>query len=467
MHPTRAIPVPNEPRLATFVSCCKEHFAQGDEKSESQSFLNEFFRAFGYESAKHAGAEFEYRVDRGGEKGHKGYADLVWKPRLLVEMKSRGANLKHHYDQLERYWMRLAPKPKYSILSNFDEFWIFDFNNQVDAPVDVVRLEELPNRASAFGFMYPDEKPPVFQNNQVEITERNAQLMGQLYRDLSNRAKKTNHLDFDEQAAQRFVLQCVLAMFAEDRGLLPCDMFVSCLEDCIQRKGSSYDILGGLFNAMNQRGIVPAGRYRGVDYFNGGLFAKIHSIELSPEDLKLLEDCAKQRWDLVRPSIFGSIFESAIDPVKRHAHGVHFTSEADIRQIVIPTITEPWEDLIAEANTKKELNILHRKLRDYKVLDAACGAGNFLYVAYQELKKIELRLLDKLSRYQTADDKQLSISFVTPNQFYGMDINPFAIELARVTMMIARKIAIDHLELIEPWLTDKSYLKSAEQLVVR
>ncbi|QKD81662.1 hypothetical protein HPC62_05175 [Thermoleptolyngbya sichuanensis A183] len=101
------------------------------------------------------------------------------------------------------------------------------------------------------------------------------------------------------------------------------------------------------------------------------------------------------------------------------------------------------------------------------MLDAACGAGNFLYVAYQELKKVELRLLDKLSRYQTADDKQLSISFVTPNQFYGMDINPFAIELARVTMMIARKIAIDHLELIEPWLTDKSYLRSAEQLVAR
>jgi SAM-dependent methyltransferase len=433
-------------RLNKFVDYSKQ-FIRGDEKSEAQPFLNEFFRAFGYEGARQAGAEFEYRVDKGSLKGNKGYADLVWKSRLLIEMKSRNENLKNHYSQVERYWMRLTPKPKYSILSNFDEFWIFDFNNQVDAPVDIIQLDELPKRAGAFNFMEHEDARPLFRNNQVEITERNARLMGELYQSLIKRAKQTDYGDFDKQSAQRFVLQCVLAMFAEDRDLLPQDMFVSCVRECIDGKGNTYDVLGGLFAAMNQKGVTPAGRYKGVEYFNGGLFATIHPIELISKELEVLENCAKQKWDQVRPSIFGSIFESAIDDKDRHSHGIHFTSEADIRQIVIPTITEYWESLIDAANSKKELHKLQQKLINYKVLDPACGSGNFLYIAYQELKKIEMKLLRKLSTYQKSDDKQLSLGFVSPNQFYGMDTNPFAVELARVTMMISRKVAIDDLEL--------------------
>ncbi|BAU13564.1 DNA modification methyltransferase related protein [Leptolyngbya sp. NIES-3755] len=434
-------------KLHEFVSFSKTHL-KGNERKEAQSFLNAFFQAFGYENAIAAGAEFEQGVAKGSAKGNKGAADLVWSHRLLVEMKSRGENLANHYSQLERYWMRLTPKPQYSILCNFDEFWIYDFHNQVDTPVDVIKLDELVHRSSAFNFMGKANHTPIFRNNQVEITERNARLIGELYQTLLKRGKQQGFSEFNEEAIQRFILQCVLAMFAEDRELLPKDLFVSCVQDCIDQKGNSYDILGGLFQAMNQKGVTPQGRYKGVEYFNGGLFAEICPIALEAHELELLQHCASQRWDQVRPSIFGSIFTSAIDAKYRHAHGMHYTSEADIRQIVIPTISEDWEAQIEGANTLKQIQALHRKLQTYRVLDPACGSGNFLYVAYQELKRVEKRLLDRTSEMGGSTQLQIG-GLVSPNQFFGMDTNLFAVQLARVTMMIARKIAIDTFKLTE------------------
>nr|WP_315862521.1 DNA methyltransferase [Geminocystis sp. GBBB08] len=147
---------------------------------------------------------------------------------------------------------------------------------------------------------------------------------------------------------------------------------------------------------------------------------------------------------------FGIIFEGTVNAKERHSYGMHYTSEADIMKIVRPTISKYWEELIDSANTLKELTNLQLKLQEYKVLDPACGSGNFLYIAYQELKRIEQLLLDKIKSKNKGKNQQINISFVTPNQFYGMDVNPFAVELAKVTLMIARKVAIDKFNLSEP-----------------
>jgi SAM-dependent methyltransferase len=434
--------------LESFVSYCQQHI-RGDEKSEAQTFLTKFFQAFGYEGIKEVGAEFEDRLKKGSKKGKTGFADLVWRSRpgvagVLIEMKSRREDLNKHYTQLERYWMRIAPnRPRYAILCNFNEFWIFDFKNQVDEPVDRILLEQLPQGIGAFSFMEIGGKNPIFNNNQVEVTERTARRMGELYQLLFERGKHKGFKEFSEEQLQRFILQCVMAMFAEDRGLLPTDIFISLVQECLEIQASSYDLLGGLFREMNQLGMTPAGRYKGVDYFNGGLFSSIQPIDLTPEELKVLDACARDNWSNVRPSIFGNIFEAAIDPKKRHAHGIHFTSEVDIRQIVRPTISDYWEGKIEAANTIGELNALQLELQRYRVLDPACGSGNFLYLAYQELKRIEKELINKIASRRRTDTGQIEISFVTPLQFFGMDLNPFAVQLARVTMMIARKIAID------------------------
>lgn len=435
--------MPSTPEsLQKFVSFVQQHI-KGDEKGESQNFLDRFFRAFGHEGAIEAGATFEERVKKGSKKGKTGYADLVWKPRVLIEMKKRGEDLNKHYSQAFEYWTRLVPdRPRYVLLCNFDEFWIFDFDVQLDTPVDVVPLVQLPERVSAFTFMEFENRAPVFRNNQVEVTERAARRMGELLVELRKRK-------IDGLVAQRFVLQCVLAMFAEDRGLLPNSLFISCVQDCISGQ-SSYDVLGGLFREMNTPGVTPAGKYQGVDYFNGGLFSIVHPLDLTKEELKFLEVSALEDWSKVRPAIFGNLFESAIDATERHAHGIHFTSEADIMKIVRPTISRYWEERIEAAGTIAELNALQLELQNYRVLDPACGSGNFLYIAYQELKRIEVMLLDRISEKSRSPRDQMRLGFVTPQQFYGMDTNPFAVELARVTMMIGRKVAIDRLGLFEP-----------------
>ncbi len=430
--------------LQTFVSFCQKHI-NGHEKKEAQTFLDRFFRAFGHEGALETGASYEEAIKQGSKKGKTGFADLVWKPRVLFEMKKRGEDLSKHYSQAFDYWTRLVPdRPQYVLLCNFDEFWIFDFDTQLDTPVDTIPLEQLPERAGAFAFMEFSNRTPVFRNNQLEVTERAARRMGQLLVELSGRG-------IDKLVAQRFILQCVLAMFAEDRQLLPRDLFISCVQQCMSG-ANSYDVLGGLFREMNQQGITPAGRYQGVDYFNGGLFRVIHPIELTREELNFLDVSASENWSKVRPAIFGSLFEGTVDAQERHARGIHFTSEADIMKIVRPTISRYWEERIEAANTIAELSSLQLELQSYRVLDPACGSGNFLYIAYQELKRIEMLLLDKIAERRKSSRDQLQMGFVTPQQFYGIDTNPFAVELARVTLMIARKIAIDNLNLYEPTL---------------
>ncbi|OKH17501.1 DNA methyltransferase [[Limnothrix rosea] IAM M-220] len=440
--------------LQGFVEYCEEYI-KGDEKSEAQTFLTKFFQAFGHEGIKEVGAEFEERVKKASKKNKTGFAALVWQPDVgikgvVIEMKKRGENLALHYSQLEKYWMRLTPKPKYSILCNFDEFWIYDFINQVDEPVDRVKLEELPKRAGTFSFMEIGGRSPIFRNNQVEVTERTAKRMGTFYRLVRDRGVKEKFKYFTEEQLQRFTLQCVLAMFAEDRNLLPRDLFVGLVQDCLAGKDNPYDAFSGLFRAMNQTGIVPQGRYKDVDYFNGGLFAEIHPIPLEKAELEILDACARDDWANIRPSIFGNIFESAIDPDERHARGIHYTSETDIRQIVRPTISDYWEEKINSAKSIGALNQLQLELQSYRVLDPACGSGNFLYVAYQELKRIEQLLIQKIAERRKQPPSQIEMGFVTPLQFFGMDTNPFAVQLARVTMMIARKIAIDKFELNEP-----------------
>ncbi|MEA5575513.1 DNA methyltransferase [Anabaena sp. UHCC 0451] len=428
--------------LSKFVQFCQQHIT-GQERKEAQTFLDRFFRAFGHEGALEAGATYEEAIKKSSKTGKTGFADLVWKPRVLIEMKKRGEDLNKHYSQAFDYWTRLVPnRPKYVILCNFDEFWIFDFDIQLDTPVDKITLEQLPERSGALAFMELGQKTPVFQNNQVEVTVKAARRMGELLLELENRG-------IEKLTAQRFILQCVLAMFAEDRQLLPRDMFISCVQDCM-KGASSYDVLGGLFREMNQPGKTPAGRYQGVDYFNGGLFSRIDAIELTREELNFLDVSARENWSKVRPAIFGNLFEGSIYKEERHARGIHYTSEVDIMKIVRPTISRYWEERIEEANTVKELGKLQLELQSYRVLDPACGSGNFLYIAYQELKKVEKTLLEKMQSLSKSPDKQMQMGLVTPLQFYGMDTNPFAVELARVTLMIARKIAIDNLQLTEP-----------------
>jgi len=431
-------------RLENFVKWFNS-YCVGDEKGEAQIFLDRLFQGFGHEGILDVGGKTEFRIKIRKKKGTS-FADLVWKPIVLIEMKKRGTDLSKHYHQAEDYWMNLVPnRPKYMILCNFDEFWIYDLNRQLEDPIDKVKTDDLPKKWGPLAFLFPPQEAeePVFNNDLIEVTASAADKVAGIFKSLINRG-------IDKEDAQRFSLQCVLSMFAEDIDLLPKYMFTRLVQECIDGE-SSYDLLGDLFIRMDQPGKVPHGRYKGVEYFNGGLFSKIIQIELTKEELYLLKDACSEDWSNVRPAIFGVLFEDSMDKEDRHAFGAHFTSEADIMKIVKPTIVTPWTKLINEAGTLKELYSLLDKLREYTVLDPACGSGNFLYVAYRQLKKIEKEIYEKIKKLRQKNkfETYSEISFVTVKQFYGMDVNSFAVELAKVTLMIAKKLAFDELRIDE------------------
>ena len=427
--------------LGKFVEWCAKHI-KGDEKGEAQIFLDHLFHAFGYPGGlKEAGATLEMRVKK--EERGTNFADLVWKPVVLVEMKKRGQELPRHYRQAFDYWMRLTPnRPRYVVLCNFDEFWIYDFDAQYDSPVDKVLLTDLPDRFGPLAFLFPEGDAPVFGNHQESVTRAAADQLVKLFKSLMGRK-------IDRDTAQRFALQALLVLFAEDIGLLEKYFFAHLLDDC-KTPADTYDLIGGLFVEMNTPGRTPGGRYKGVDYFNGGLFANPVRLELTLIEVEMLKEASRYDWSKVRPEIFGAIFEHSMGAADRHAFGAHFTSPVDIMKIVGPTIVEPWTVRIEAASTIKELNQLLTRLAVFKVLDPACGSGNFLYIAYREVKRLEARIYERLAAISKMKKTgQRELAFVTARNFYGMDINPFAVELAKVTMMLAHKLAIDELHVTE------------------
>ncbi|MFQ5541608.1 MAG: DNA methyltransferase [Candidatus Binatia bacterium] len=422
-----------EKDIRAFVDYAKR--LDGDEKGEAQVFIDRFFQAFGHGGYKEAGATLEERVRKKDKR--VGFADLVWGQRLLLEMKKRTENLQKHYNQVRDYWFNLFPKPQYVILCNFDEFWIYDFDVQHD-PVDKLKLEELPERYEAFGFMFPKPRKPLFENNRIEVTRNAAEKVARAFNSLIQRGE-------DRDRARHFVLQCVIAMFAEDTDLLPRGLFTELVYECRKDEISSYDLLGGLVRQMSDPRPARGGRFQGVKFFNGGLFREIDPFELLFSEAHFLHEAAMQQWRKVQPEVFGTLFQSIMGKEERHASGAHFTHEADVQKIVQPTIVRPWRERIEATDTLTGLLELRDELLRFRVLDPACGSGNFLYVTFRELKRLEIELLGKIGQFSVRERTRRGVNMtsrVNVRQMFGIDHNPFAVELAKVTLTIAKELAL-------------------------
>ncbi len=442
---------PLSEKLAEFSTWATAHIT-GDEKGQAQIFLDRLFQAFGHAGSLDVGGEPEYRVRKGKDAGGgTSFADFVWKPVVLIEMKKRGTVLSKHYRQAFDYWTRLVPnRPRFVVLCNFDEFEVYDFENQMDSPVGTVRLADLADDYGPLKFLLPGQPEPIFENDRLAVTREAADCLATCFRRLRKRG-------IEQPLAQRFILQMLVSLFAEDIDLLP-KYFVTELLKEIKTPADSYDLLGNLFAAMNTTPAVTGGRYKGVPYFNGGLFTEAARIELQDLELVDLAKAASYDWKKVQPEIFGTLFEHSLDDGsiegtrdERRATGAHFTSPVDILKIVGPTLVEPWREAIEGAKTLKRLGELRERLHHLRILDPACGSGNFLYVAYREMKRLEARLFERIELEfpSRAEGAQQVMSYLSAQNFYGMDINSFAVEIAKVTMMIARKLSIDELHITE------------------
>jgi hypothetical protein len=422
---------------------------KGDEKGEAQLFCDRFFRAFGHGGIIEANGKLEARI-KFSDSGHTKFADCLWSPPgtrggVLIEMKKKAdKNLEARFPQVRDYWIEMNPeqvigpgaqKPEYVVLCNFERFLIY---RQLSL-VDDITLDQFVDRASAFNFMLAESKEPIFHHHVEAISQEAARTIGEIFK----------HLIFDKgedrEVAQRFLLQCVLALFSQDFGLLPQDIFSELIRDC-QKGESSYDLFGGLFRQMASDKRAKAGRFKDVKYFNGGLFDLVEPLELDSVSLDKLKKASDFNWKTVNPSIFGALFESTMSASERHKFGAHFTHEADILKIVTPTVIRPWKERLKKAKSLQDLSGLLDGLKNFKVLDPACGCGNFLYVAYRALKDIEIQVIEKIAaNFTTRAVKPLKfgISRVSPKQFHGIDVQSVAIEVAKVTMMLGKELAAD------------------------
>lgn len=433
----------NKQDIEEFVSYVKDNLT-GDEKGQAQTFCDRLFRAFGQKGIYEASGQMEVRVKEADSKSTK-YIDCLWSPAgkdgVLIEMKKRDIkNLESHFPQARDYWIDLVPsrdigpgsrKPRYIVLCNFDKFIIYD----EFVKVDEVTLEDLPNRYTCLAFL--EGKTPIFDNNTEDVSKEAAGLIGELYQYL------TIDKHEDKTRTQHFILQCVLALFSEDCELLPKGFFTQIIQDCLDGKCDAYDEIGGLFRQMASSTPARAGRFKDVRYFNGGLFREIDPVILDEHCLTVLRDVAAKDWTKVNPSIFGALFEGTMRSTERHKFGAHFTNEVDMLRIITPTIIRPWKEKIAKADTIEKLNEVRRQMGEYRVLDPACGCGNFLFVAYREMKELECLVIDKLFEFPSHLRKNFKFNFssvIKTSQFFGIDVQPMAVEVAKMTMMIAKEL---------------------------
>lgn len=433
----------NKQDIEEFVSYVKDNLT-GDEKGQAQTFCDRLFRAFGQKGIYEASGQMEVRVKEADSKSTK-YIDCLWSPAgkdgVLIEMKKRDIkNLESHFPQARDYWIDLVPtrdigpgsrKPRYIVLCNFDKFIIYD----EFVKVDEVTLEELPSRYTCLAFL--EGETPIFDNNTEDVSKEAAGLIGELYQYLTIDKKE------DKTRTQHFILQCVLALFSEDCELLPKGFFTQIIQDCLDGKCDAYDEIGGLFRQMACSTPARAGRFKDVRYFNGGLFREIDPVILDEHCLNVLREVAAKDWTKVNPSIFGALFEGTMRSTERHKFGAHFTNEVDMLRIITPTIIRPWKEKIAKADTIEKLNEVRRQMGEYRVLDPACGCGNFLFVAYREMKELECQVIDKLFEFPSYLRKNFKFNFssvIKTNQFFGIDVQPMAVEVAKMTMMIAKEL---------------------------
>jgi MmeI, DNA-methyltransferase domain/MmeI, helicase spacer domain/MmeI, N-terminal domain/MmeI, target recognition domain len=397
---------------------------------------------------------FDLEAPDTGEPNERGFAD-VWKKGCFAwEYKGKKKNLDEAYKQLLRYRESLLNPPllvvcdfdRYIIRTNFNgtvqETHEFT-NDQIDRPENLRILRAL--------FENPDFLKP--QRTTAQVTEKVAGQIAEVARSLQSRESvelADTHTRQEFRVGQkknlriaRFLNRIVFCFFAEDTGLLPKDLFTELLKTGIDDLKHFAVTLEKLFKVMARSGTFGVHKIR---HFNGHLFEDSTVFELTEDELRTLANASEADWQYIEPSIMGTLFERALEPEQRSQLGAHYTSEADIKTLVEPVLMAPlrreWSALkgeLAAAYAKgkgtpaqrDKLAALQKKLAGMTVLDPACGSGNFLYVSLQMLLDLEKEVVTYATQLGFRLAPQVSVQ-----QLCAIEINPYAFELAQVSVQI-------------------------------
>ena len=467
-----AAPADND-QLEAFITRWGD--GSGTERANYQLFLTELCAMLGLPQPDPAGDDteqnsyvFERRVDIHKPDGTstRGYIDLYKRDCFVLEAKQTGKALdtdgwdkamlkaQNQADQYVRALPAGEGRPPFIVVT------------------DVGRSLELYAEFSRSGGTYVPFPDPGHHRIQLadlrrhEIQERLRRLWtkpesldpskhaARVTRAVSSRlaelAKSLEQHGYEVERVAHFLKRCLFTMFSEDVGLLPPGSFTQLLE--MQRKNPEHftDALRALWESMNTGGYSPLLNAK-IRQFNGGLFRGIDPIPLNSDQIGLLWEAAKADWRYVEPAIFGTLLERALDPRERHKLGAHYTPREYVERLVMPTLidplreqwqttqvaTETWLQQGKQDKALAELRDFHHQLCETRVLDPACGSGNFLYVALEHMKRLEgevLNLIRDLSAGQTSFETEGLT--VDPHQFLGLEINPRAAAIAEIVLWI-------------------------------
>ncbi len=380
----------------------------------------------------------------GGPEGNRGWAD-VWKRGCFGwENKRPGRDLRAALKQLTDYALELE-NPPLLVVCDRERIEIHTaFTGYPDEP-RTIRIDDIgaPEHLQTLRWVFTDPEKLRPVKSLAAITEEAAGRFGDLAETLRLRG-------LPAQPVAHFLIQCLFCMFAEDEDLLPRGIFTNLLAKAGDDPVRACNRIAALFAAMQKGGDYGDAA---IAWFNGGLFATIDVPALHKSELAALRNAADMDWRNIDPSIFGTLFERGLNPSKRSQLGAHYTDPATIMRLIDPVIVRPltaeWQTakttITATLKKSKKQNdkaykdaaaiFQHHleRLRNYRVLDAACGSGNFLYLALKSLKDLERRVNTEAEALGL--QRQVSIE-VSPANVLGIELDAYAAELARVTVWI-------------------------------
>ena len=404
------------------------------ERQASQEMFLDICRLAGHPTPGEFGDSqaftFEKRVPGGS-------ADAYLEERFGWEFKGSDADLDDAMNQLLRYQVHLKTPPLL-IVSSFRTIRIrtnFPKMETVLHEIPVAALDRAENLDRLrHAFHAPDEFRP--DRSLDTVTKETADLFQSIVEDMEQRNQ-------DPEKLARYLNQIIFCLYAEDAGLLPEDLFSQVARANFRDPADFDQAVGNLFRQMSGGGMFGAAR---IAHFNGDLFADADTVELSGPALQRLVEATNRNWRNIEPSIFGTLFERALDASKRAHLGAHYTSAEDIMLVVEPVVMAPlrreWDavqqevsNLLVEENrdaARVRLGRFQQRLVDVEVLDPACGSGNFLYLALRSLLDLEKQVID----FAAAQGWPDLTPAVKPDQMLGLEINPYAAELARTALWI-------------------------------
>ena len=416
------------------------------EKGEMQSFYNDFFDVFGVK--RRSVGRYEKHVRK--LDNSSGFIDLFWSGVLIVEQKSAGNNLADAYDQAEGYFDALPEheRPRYILVSDFQTFELHDLDEREKISF---LLKELPSHVEAFGFILGVQRRVFRDQDPANI--KASELVGQLH----DRMKAAGYRGHD---LERFLARIVFCLFADDTGIFePRDIFLDLIESRTNEDGSDTGSrLTELFQVLDT---PESDRQKTLDedltrfpYVNGDLFdgaLQIPSFDRAMREALL--DACRFDWSNISPAIFGALFQSVMDPKARHADGAHYTTEGNILKVVEPLFLDDLRNEFKQLKSRKDrsrrTNLLkfQEKLGEMRFFDPACGCGNFLIIAYRELRALEIEVMKEIYPRGQLDALAGELSVIDVDQFYGIEINEFPVRVAETALWMMDHIMNNRLSL--------------------